>query len=217
MPANADKTEQLIDSAERSGADFIEVRLDKFTELGHLAEVASHGKTPKIATLKLASESGKFTGTETQQREILLSAAKAGFAYVDVDLQGTNPKEFAEEVKSNGTKVIASFHNFTATPAIPELNRILDKEIALGSDVCKIVTTANCVEDNLTLLSFIAAASKKKSIVCFGIKEAGRVSRLLSPLFGGFFTFASLERGAQTAPGQMSIGEMKAAYRLLGV
>src|SRR5512137_2015746 len=121
MPANADQTEQLIDSAEKAGADFIEVRLDKFAELGHLAGVASHGKTPKIAALKLADQGGKFTGTENQQREILLSAAKAGFAYVDVDLQGTNPKTFAEEVKSNGTKIIASFHNFTITPAISEL------------------------------------------------------------------------------------------------
>jgi len=217
MPANADETEQLINNAEKAGADFIEVRLDKFTELGHLAEVASHGKTPKIATLKLASQCGKFTGTESQQREILLSAAKAGFAYVDVDLQGTNPKKFAEEVKSNGTKVIASFHNFTTTPAISELNRILDQEISLGGDVCKIVTTANCLEDNLTLLSFVAFASKRANVVCFGMKEAGRVSRLLSPLFGGFFTFASLESRAETAPGQLTIDEMKAAYSLLEV
>jgi 3-dehydroquinate dehydratase len=47
--------------------------------------------------------------------------------------------------------------------------------------------------------------------------KAGRVSRLLSPIFGGFFTFASLGRGAETAPGQMSIEEMRAAYKLLGV
>jgi 3-dehydroquinate dehydratase len=46
--------------------------------------------------------------------------------------------------------------------------------------------------------------------------ELGKVSRLLSPLFGGFFTFASLERGNETASGQMTIQEMKAAYELLG-
>jgi 3-dehydroquinate dehydratase type I len=87
----------------------------------------------------------------------------------------------------------------------------------VGGDVCKIVTTANCLEDNLTLLSFIAFASKRVNVVCFGMKEAGRVSRLLSPLFGGFFTFASFESGAETAPGQLTIDGMKAAYRLLEV
>jgi 3-dehydroquinate dehydratase len=47
--------------------------------------------------------------------------------------------------------------------------------------------------------------------------EAGKISRLLSPVFGGFFTFASLEKGAQTATGQMSISELKSAYTLLGI
>jgi 3-dehydroquinate dehydratase len=35
-------------------------------------------------------------------------------------------------------------------------------------------------------------------------------------MFGAFFTFASLEQGSETAPGQMSIQEMKTAYTLLG-
>jgi 3-dehydroquinate dehydratase len=39
---------------------------------------------------------------------------------------------------------------------------------------------------------------------------------LLSPLFGAFFTFASLEQGSETASGQMSIQEMRTAYELLG-
>jgi 3-dehydroquinate dehydratase len=46
--------------------------------------------------------------------------------------------------------------------------------------------------------------------------ENGKVSRLLSPLFGAFFTFASLEQGNETAPGQMTIQDMRASYELLG-
>jgi 3-dehydroquinate dehydratase len=47
--------------------------------------------------------------------------------------------------------------------------------------------------------------------------ERGKISRLLSPLFGAYFTFASLGQGSQTAAGQMSISEMKTAYTLLGM
>jgi 3-dehydroquinate dehydratase len=47
--------------------------------------------------------------------------------------------------------------------------------------------------------------------------ELGKVSRFLSPLFGGYFTFASLERGGETAAGQMTIQEMKTTYKLLGL
>jgi 3-dehydroquinate dehydratase len=47
--------------------------------------------------------------------------------------------------------------------------------------------------------------------------ELGKTSRLLSPLFGGFFTFASLERGKETAAGQLTVQEMKAVYETLGI
>jgi 3-dehydroquinate dehydratase len=47
--------------------------------------------------------------------------------------------------------------------------------------------------------------------------EHGRVSRLLSPVFGCFLTYASLQRGGETASGQMTVQEMKRAYELLGL
>jgi 3-dehydroquinate dehydratase len=53
--------------------------------------------------------------------------------------------------------------------------------------------------------------------VCFAMGELGKVSRLLSPLFGGYFTFASFDRGSETATGQMTIQEMRDAYELLGL
>lgn len=215
IPKTVEEAQHLIDKAERTGADLIEARLDVFGEFEHLAKVASLGKTPKIATLKHVNQGGKFTGTENQQRHILVDAAKSGFAYVDIDLEATNPRKFATEARERGAKSIISSHNFKTTPESSELTRILDEEIGYGADVCKIVTTANHVEDNLTLLNFLSANSNKARIVCFGMGEEGKLSRLLSPVFGGYFTFASLERGAETAPGQMTINEMRASYKLL--
>jgi 3-dehydroquinate dehydratase/shikimate dehydrogenase len=43
--------------------------------------------------------------------------------------------------------------------------------------------------------------------------EAGLISRVLAKKFGGFLTFASLGSGAETAPGQVSIHDMKRLYR----
>ena len=82
--------------------------------------------------------------------------------------------------------------------------------------VCKIVTTAKKIEDNLAVLNFVSAMSSKAKLVCFCMGEQGKVSRLLSPMFGAFFTFASLEQGSETAAGQMTIQEMRATYDLLG-
>jgi 3-dehydroquinate dehydratase-1 len=97
------------------------------------------------------------------------------------------------------------------------MEEFLAREIANGADVCKVVTTAKSVNDNLAVLNFVSKACKSVRTVCFSMGERGRISRLMAPLFGSFFTFASLERGEETASGQLTIEEMKVVYEALGL
>jgi len=209
LPKNGAEALRLIEKAEISHADFIEVRLDCLENHHRLADLAAHGKTPKIATDKASRK-------EPAHRQMLLGAAKSGFEYVDVELSTPQLKDLVKELKAIGAKPIVSFHKFVGSLGISELNSVLEREISSGAEVCKIVTTAKQVEDNLTTLNFTSTASSKTKVVCFCMGELGKVSRLLSPMFGGFFTFASLERGSETASGQMTIQEMNATYELLG-
>lgn len=217
LPKTVIEALRSIERAEDAHADLIEIRLDCLEDYSKLADVAVHGKTPKIATCKLQSYHGKFAGTKTEQRQMLLCAAKNGFEYVDVDLNHSTLNETVNELKSLGAQPIVSFHDFAGTPNTAELNSVLESAIISGASVSKIITTAKRIEDNLALLNFTSAASRKAKIVCFAMGELGKVSRLLSPLFGGYFTFASLERGNETAAGQMTIQDMRAAYELLGL
>jgi 3-dehydroquinate dehydratase I len=207
----------LIEESERAQADLIEVRFDRLKSQREIADLATHVKMPKIATNKSISCQGMFQGTESERRKTLLDAAKSGFEYIDAELSTTDPAEFISQIKKTGAKTVLSFHDFSGTPSLSELKEILEQEISTGADVCKIVTTAKRMEDNLTLLNFTSSASAKTRIVSFAMGELGKTSRLLSPLFGGFFTFASLKQGEETAAGQMSIQEMKTAYELFGV
>jgi 3-dehydroquinate dehydratase type I len=213
LPKTVPEALRLIEKAEVAHADFIEVRLDRLKDCleNHrgLADLAAHGKTPKIATDKASRK-------ETEQRQMLLNAAKSGFEYVDVELSTPQLEDLVKELKALGAKPIVSFHKFDGSLSISELNNILEREISSGAEVCKIVTTAKQMEDNLDTLNFTSTASSKTKIVCFCMGEFGKISRLLSPLFGGFFTFASLEQGSETASGQMIIQKMKAAYEILG-
>lgn len=210
LPQNVTEAVQLIRKAEALEVDFIEVRLDNIEKVSHLADLTKHQSTPLIAS----DRSGR---SKIERQAILLNAAKNGFNYVDVDLSSPKLQAFINQVKSEGAKCIVSFHDYTKTLSAPELNRILEREVSSGADVCKIVTTATKIEDNLTLLQFIQAAPVRKKPVCFAMGELGKTSRLLSPVFGSFFTFAALERGCETAPGQMTVQEMRAAYELLGL
>jgi 3-dehydroquinate dehydratase type I len=217
LPKNNLEVLNLIEKAEKAKADFIEVRLDCLETSRKLSDFSASTKTPLIATNKLQSEKGFFVGTESERQQTLLNAAKSGFEYVDVDLSSPKHIETISQLRQLGTKTIVSYHKFDGALSVSAMENILDKEIATGASICKIVTTAKQVEDTLPALSFVSFASSKAKLVCFCMGEHGKISRLLSPVFGAFFTFASLETGNETASGQMNINEMRTAYNLLGV
>lgn len=216
-PKTVTEALSLIEKAEDQHADFIEVRLDNLKKYTKLADIAHYSKTPLIATNRSAKCQGKFLGSEAERERILMSAARDGFEYVDIELSTSKLKGITGNLREMGTKPIVSFHDFNETPSSSQLNKILDKEIASGADVCKIVTTARFVEDNLTVLDFVSKASKNARMVCFAMGKLGKPSRLLSPVFGSFFTIASLESERKTAQGQLTIREMRSAYEALGL
>jgi 3-dehydroquinate dehydratase type I len=217
LPKNNLEALKLIEKAEKAQADFVEVRLDCLEISRKLSDLSASTKIPLIATNKLQTEKGFFAGTETERQQTLLNAAKNGFEYVDVDLTSPKHKDIVSQLKLLGAKPIVSYHKFDGTLNVSAMEKVLDEQIASGASVCKIVVTAKQVEDNLPALSFVSFASSKAKLVCFCMGEKGKISRLLSPMFGAFFTFASLENGSETAVGQMSISEMRIAYSLLGM
>jgi 3-dehydroquinate dehydratase-1 len=208
---------KLLSEAEGAGADFVEVRMDYLEETRNLKDLAASTKLPLIATNKLESEKGYFKGTETERLQTLLDAAKSGFQYIDADYTSSKRVETVAKIKQFGAKAVVSYHKHDGILNASSLEKILDDEIAVGADICKIVLTAKQIEDNLPVLSFVSFASTKAKLVCFCMGEAGKTSRLLSPALGAFFTFAALDGSSQTASGQMSIKEMKTAYKLLGI
>ena len=216
LPKNNHEALNLIRKAEKAKADLIEVRLDRFETSRSLNELVESTKLPLIATNKPLSEKGFFAGTEIERQQTLLKAAENGFAYVDVNLLSPKQQETIRKLEKSSTQPIVSYHKFDGALRVSEMEKVLEQEIASGASVCKITGTAKRIEDNIAVLNFVASHSSKAKLVCFCMGEAGKVSRLLSPMFGAFFTFASLEQGNETAEGQMTIGEMQAAYDILG-
>jgi 3-dehydroquinate dehydratase-1 len=216
-PKTLDEASRLIEKAEAQNADLIEVRLDSLKTVDNLKDITHNSKMPLIATNKSTKNHGKYSGSEEDRQRILKDAARNGFQYVDVDLSTPNMKQLINHLRKVGAKPIVSFHDFNQTPALSKLTNIFRQETAAGADICKIVTTANHVEDNLTILKFISKASKNAKIVCFAMGELGKPSRLLSPIFGAFFTFASINEEKKTANGQLTLQEMRRAYEALGL
>lgn len=217
LPRNQIEALGLIKQAEAADANLVEVRLDRFDSSLNFKEISGSTKIPLIAANKTVNERGFFKGAENQRQQMLVDAAYNGFSYIDVDLSTPKFDEIIGRLKQVDAKLVISSHNFEGSLSAAEMNHLLQEELAGGASICKIIGYAKKKADNLEALNFVASQSSKAKLVCFLMGEEGRLSRLLSPLFGACFTFASLRQGHETATGQMTIGEMKVVYNLLGV
>lgn len=209
--------DRMMRRAERDGADLIEVRLDHLRERCVLKEVRGLSALPMIATNRPSWEGGLFEGSEEERLHLLSVAADSDFEFIDVELSTEGSGKMVKRVMDAGAEAIISSHILDSTPSLSSLNKIFQKELSTQANICKIVTSATRFRDNLTCLGFVDKAYKKANTVCFCMGELGITSRLLSPLFGGHFTYASVEKGKESALGQLTVAELRSFYEVLGV
>ncbi|MEM4675974.1 MAG: type I 3-dehydroquinate dehydratase [Nitrososphaerota archaeon] len=197
-----------------SGADIVEVRLDYLKELD--VNVVSSTLRPYmgklVLTLRPSYENGLFEGNEEERVKILKRLSREGPAYVDIELRSPIFQDLSKELMGTGTALIVSWHDFEKTPESDELRRIVDLAMKSGS-ITKVVTMARSFSDNLRILSLYHTYDKHRLIAfCMGVE--GILSRFLSVMLGAPFMYVSLP-GAPTAPGQLSITEVKEIIRML--
>ena len=196
-------------------ADLIELRAD-FLKRVKLALLLENRQKPLIVTHRRKEEGGKYKGRERKRLSVLREAIDLGADYIDVELASEKSSLQGLIRNKEGTQVILSFHDFRRTPSAKELQSLFGQMVRLGGDVIKIVSFAGSWEDNLSILSLIPfAKARRRKIVAFCMGEKGRISRLFSPFLGAAWTYASLSRGKASAPGQLTVKEMKEIWKML--
>ena len=202
-------------------ADLFEVRIDLIGE--GWQELARRLKKPWIATNRLAEEGGKCQSTEARRIESLLLAMELGATMVDIELKTKNLENIVPMVKKRA-KCIVSSHDFEKTPPYEELKLLALKQLKAGADICKVATTARQFEDNLAVLRLVSEfpmlaslqEQRESKLVSFAMGQEGQISRVLSPLAGADFTYASIARGKESAPGQITVRGLAAIYEMIG-
>ena len=202
---------------ERHSPDFIEIRFDSMRSAPSVSDIRAATERPLIATNRRKAQGGLFQGTERARLQTLMEAAREEFDYVDLELETKDVRNTVRQIKRNGARVIISCHNGKYTPCEEALESILANEKHAGANVCKIVGTAKSYTDSLRCLRFVDKHARRTKLVCFSMGRLGIPSRILSPVLGGFFTFASFHTGQETAAGQIPIDELQTLYKELGV
>jgi len=112
-------------------------------------------------------------------------------------------------------KCLLSCHNLEKTPSFDAMKQIVQQQIKAGADICKVVTTARSFEDNASVLRLIPEFPET-GVVAFAMGPLGTTSRVLCPLVGGDFTYASVAKGQESAPGQITVEALKNIYEMIG-
>ena len=143
---------------------------------------------------------GKYNDKE--RTNLLHTAIKAGASFVDIEYESSDQyrNDLMKFAHQSHSEVIISYHNFDYTPPLHELEKIMNDCFKMGGDVAKIATMVNVNRDNSKILSLYKAPGR---LVAIGMGELGKISRIIAPFLGAEFTFASLDEGDSTAPGQI--------------
>ncbi len=216
-----------LDAARRAkavGADLVEYRIDRFTDdRDAVVELLRRSPLPCILTCRPTWEGGDYDGDDADRISLLEYAGTSAHppAYLDIELaayqRSANLRQkvglvvdHPGQVRPIDTGLILSSHDFSGRPA-DLLRRAADMADAPACRVIKLAWAARSLRDNIEAFEIIRQQVKPTIALCMG--EHGLPSRVLAKKFGALLTFAALETGAETAPGQPSIKQLKTLYR----
>ena len=238
-----------------AGADVLELRVDLLEEAGVLTgsapmdaaaapvleclrEVgeAADGAAPVLLTCRTAAEGGRAQLDDASYGALLRSVLEglADWAperrpvAIDVEVQRGCLPQVCTQAHGLGIDVVASFHDFEATPADEVLEEVLTRMAREVADLAKIAVWPTGADDVARLLGVCARATADAGegtglgvpVAAMSMGALGAVSRV-APAFGSALTFAVVpdEQGQAraSAPGQIPIQDVRRCLELLQV
>ncbi len=190
--------------------DHLKAPLTAMPRLRRLVEVRPDAVV--IATCRRTAAGGGFHGSLEAQLDVLRKAAEAGCQALDIEIESAEAMSADdwEELRSRAA-IVLSYHDFKRTGKLEET---FGRMRAFNADFYKVVGTATCLHDNVTMIRFLEEHGSEYSMVGMCMGEQGLLSRILSIRAGGAFTFGSAEHGKETAPGQPTFRELRDLYRV---
>jgi 3-dehydroquinate dehydratase / shikimate dehydrogenase len=222
----------LIEQMKRAEdlADVIEIRFDCLKEIepeklwSRIGQFRKQFNGEVLATFrpKNKGQGGNKELNLFQRKEFWFGSHVYEFvdwADFECDFEFDNDKVYARIVFN---RIIWSFHAFGVIPNISNLNLIFSKLVGLtsdehtnkDSDVLKLAIRSDDITDTIQVWKLLGRAKEEnKQIIPIAMGEAGKWTRILGLAHGAFLTYAALDSGRETAPGQVSAKDLIEVYR----
>jgi len=217
------QAKQQIKAARAAGAEMLELRTDYLENLNldlvknliAEAKTAARQPLPIIVTCRDRRQGGAIGYPDHLRIDILTEALKAGVEFIDFEYENFLSAENQERIQralsqvSKG-RLILSAHNFeTKFPNITKLHRHI--QTLYPAAIPKLVYTANHINDCFEAFDLLRRTGVERIVFCMG--AAGLITRIIAKKLNSFVTFASIDDKSETAPGQMTIEQLKTIYR----
>lgn len=212
---------RAVRRAARDGADVVEARVDTFSErdesalkaaFGKIKKDETAGRVPLLLAIRSVREGGVARIPDGERLRLFDSLMPFADA-VDIELSSGNIlKDVINLAKGKGAKVIVSHHDFHKTPGTKRLRDIVKRARAYGADYVKVAAAVACREDTRRLAALLA---EDGGLIVIGMGEAARASRIFFPMLGSLLTYGSMTKA--TAPGQMTVREIKREFKRFGI
>ena len=184
--------------------DLIELCLDHFLKEPDVGDILQGIPKPILIACRRAQDGGKFEGTDEERMLLLRQAIVAGPEYIELDL------EVAAKVPRFGkTKRLISVTSLGCTP--DDLDAIFDEAVAVKADVIKFAWPTPTFEAAWPLIK-ILSQQRSLPVVGLGIGRASLALALLGRLLDAPWSYAALEKGLESVPGQPTVGDLKETY-----
>lgn len=200
-----------LESAQRA-AKTLEIRLDWLENDAEIERFLKRlrAKKPRaklIATCRRRAGGGRYAGSIANQLRLLSEAIRAGCEWYDLEVETARkcPPELLHVMLGAG-KQLRSAHSFTRMPA--NLQQMEKQLLAARPDAIKIAAQCDSLADSLKLLRL---ARQRRNVVAVPMGEVALPARVLALREGSALAYAAIENA--TAPGQISVDQMKNLYR----
>lgn len=218
--ANVQDALAAMKKAKEKGADLVELRLDYIGDLddAKIGDLVDGIEIPKIATIRTEKDGGYWKAEEKDRINFLRTCLSFGAEYVDIE-ESTDigwRYEISKACKDNGSKMIISHHEFDRALPKQEMVDICKNEFAAGANIAKIAIMPKTVDDVANIFSVIEFyKSQNKEIIAIAMGKLGTMTRVFGPQMGAYLTYAALEKGKESAEGQLCLEDMKAVLEIL--
>lgn len=226
MGADAAQMREAAVRAAEARADVIEVRIDSLKEAPDVREAAevcravreAAGGIPLLLTMRTKRDGGPGSDDAAHYEALLCGAAAAGVCEaIDCELS-VGEERFARIVRAAhaaGVKVVGSSHEFGEMDDMSRAAAWLERQAALGADVCKAAVMARTGTQALEAALAMARAGERMSapIIAIAMGPAGVLTRVGGACLGSCLTFGTA--GEASAPGQMDARTLRTVLEAL--